>query len=149
MIFEFLGLESTQISYTDVCKQVSGRLRKVLQYIIVAILQSHFSKICSLHFKTLFIFGCTGYSLLLRPFSSCHVQVSQCDGLLVALQHWALGHVDFSSCGVWVASSVVVAPGLHSTGSIVLVHQLNCSMACKMFPKQRLNLGLLHWQVDS
>ena len=64
-------------------------------------------------------------------------------------EHWALRRVDFSSCGMWMAASVVVAPGLHSTGSIVLVHQLNCSTACRMFPEQRLNPCLLHWQVDS
>ena len=34
-------------------------------------------------------------------------------------------------------------------GSIVVVHGLNCSMACAVFPDQGLIPCLLHWQVDS
>ena len=54
------------------------------------------------------------------------------------------------SCGSWalVASlaveqwlgdlwaSVVVAPGLWSTGSVVVLHGLSCSVSCGVFPDQ-------------
>ena len=35
------------------------------------------------------------------------------------------------------------------TGCIVVAHRLSFSMACEIFPDQRLNTCLLHWQVDS
>jgi len=44
---------------------------------------------------------------------------------------------------------VFAAPGLQSTGSIVVMHGLSCSVACVIFPDQGLNPCLLHWQVDS
>ena len=37
---------------------------------------------------------------------------------------------------LWPAGSVVVARGLQSTGSVVVVHELSCSMACEIFPDQ-------------
>ena len=45
--------------------------------------------------------------------------------------------------------SAAVAPGLSSTGSIVVAHGLSCSLACGIFPNQGSNLCLLHWQADS
>ena len=39
--------------------------------------------------------------------------------------------------------------GLQSTGSVVVVHGLNCSVVCGIFPDQASNLFLPHWQVDS
>ena len=48
-----------------------------------------------------------------------------------------------------VRASVVVAPKLQSTVSIVVVHRLSCSAASGIFPDQGLNLCLLHWQADS
>ena len=33
--------------------------------------------------------------------------------------------------------------------SVVMVHCLNCPMACGIFPSQGLNLCLLYWQLDS
>ena len=46
-------------------------------------------------------------------------------------------------------ASVVVAHGLSTrTGSIVVVHGLICSVACGIFPDQRLKTHLLHGQVD-
>ena len=44
---------------------------------------------------------------------------------------------------------VVMGPGLWSTGLIVVVRELSCSMACGSFLDQGSNLRLLHWQVDS
>ena len=42
-------------------------------------------------------------------------------------------------------ASVIVAPGLLSTGSMVVAHRLSCITACGIFPAQRANLCLLHW----
>ena len=44
----------------------------------------------------LFIFGCAGYSLLLRLFSSCGTWASHCGGFSCEAQ--TPGHVGFSSC---------------------------------------------------
>ena len=46
-------------------------------------------------------------------------------------------------------ASVVAAPGLWRTGSIVVAHGLNCSVACGIFPDQGSNLCLLDWKADS
>ena len=46
-------------------------------------------------------------------------------------------------------ASVVVACGLWSTGSIVVVHRFSCSVACGIFPDQGLNPCLLLWREDS
>ena len=94
----------------------------------------------------LFIFDCAG-SLLLRGFfsscdeweppSSCCAQASHLQGLVV--DHALLG----------MQASVVAAPGLLSTGTIVMVHRLSCSEPCGVFPEQGLNPYLLQWPVDS
>ena len=48
------------------------------------------------------------------------------------------------------AVASLVAPGLESTGSVVLALGLSCSMACSIAsPDQGLNLCPLHWQADS
>ena len=41
-------------------------------------------------------------------------------------------------------ASLVVAPELQSTGSVVVVH-----LVCGIFPDQRSNPSCLHWQADS
>ena len=46
-------------------------------------------------------------------------------------------------CGTW--DSEVVAPGLQSTGLVVVVNGLSCSVACGIFPEQGLNPRLLPW----
>ena len=46
-------------------------------------------------------------------------------------------------------ASVVVAHGLWSAGSVVVVHGLSCSAACGLFPDQSSNPCPLHWQADS
>ena len=76
-------------------------------------------------------------------FSSCDMQASHCRG--------------FSLCGAQApglrylqrVGSVVVAPGLQSTGSVAVAHRLSCCTACGISPDQVSNLGLLHWQADS
>ena len=42
----------------------------------------------------------------------------------------------------------VAEHGLQSTGSVLVVHELSCSLACGIFLDQGLNLCLLHWQAD-
>ena len=46
-------------------------------------------------------------------------------------------------------ASVVMAPGLQSTGSVAAAHGLSCSAAHGIFPDQGSNQYLLHLQVDS
>ena len=68
----------------------------------------------------------------------CCVRASNCGG--------------FSCCGALALrawASVVVARGLQSAGSVVVVHGLHCSVACGIFPDQGSNLCPLHWQADS
>ena len=45
-------------------------------------------------------------------------------------------------------ASLVTAPRLQSTGSVVVALGLSCSV-CGIFPDQGLNLCLLHWLADS
>ena len=49
--------------------------------------------------------------------------------------------------GVW--ASVAAAPGIQSTGSVVVAHRLSYSKSCGIFWDQGLNPCLLHYQVDS
>ena len=49
--------------------------------------------------------------------------------------------------GVWAL--VAAAPGIQSTGSVVVAHRLSCSKSCGIFWDQGLNPCLLHYQVDS
>ena len=44
---------------------------------------------------------------------------------------------------------VVVASGLWSTGSVVVVHRLSCPIACQIFLDQVLNLCPLNWHLVS
>ena len=46
-------------------------------------------------------------------------------------------------------ASVVAAPRLYSTGSVVVAHKLSCSVAYGIFPDQGWNPCLLHWQIYS
>ena len=45
--------------------------------------------------------------------------------------------------------SVAAAPGLWSSGSVLVASGLSCPAACGIFPDEGSNLRLLHWQVDS
>ena len=53
------------------------------------------------------------------------------------------------STGSRHVGSVVVACELWSTGSVVVVRRLSCSVACGIFPDQGSNPCPLHWQADS
>ena len=46
-------------------------------------------------------------------------------------------------------ASVLAAPRLWSTGSVVVLNGLNSSETCGIFPDQGLNPSLLHWQAYS
>ena len=93
-------------------------------------------------FKFLFIFDCTESSLLLGLFSSCSEW-----GLLSSCSEWASHSGGFSCCAAWISDAM--APGLQSVGSVVLARRLSCPTAHGIFPGQRLNPCLLHWQADS
>ena len=106
--------------------------------------------LCSLFYC--FIFGYAGSSQLCGLPSSLGEQ-----GLLSSCGMWAAHCGGFSCCGsrmfglqqLWHVGPVFVAPGLQSTGSIVVAHGLSCSVACGIFTDQGLNPHLLHSQVDS
>ena len=76
--------------------------------------------------------------VVVRGLPHCSGLVKSMGPSMLGLQ--SLGHV--SSC-------VLTAPGLQSTGSIVVVRGLSCSAACKIFPDQGSDPSLLHWQADS
>ena len=83
----------------------------------------------------------------MRAFSSCGEQ-----GLLFVAVRVLLTAVASLCCGaqaLGTRAAVVVARGLYSTGSVVVVHGLICSMAREIFPDQGSNPCPLHWQVDS
>ena len=68
---------------------------------------------------------------------------------LLLLQSTGSRCAGFSSCHVQARGSVVVARELCSTGSVVVVHRLSCSVACGIFPDQGLNPCPLQRQADS
>ena len=54
--------------------------------------------------------------------------------------------------GAWASAVVAPGPGvsaprLQSTGSVVVAHELSCSLAPGIFPDQGSNPRLLHWLV--
>ena len=80
-----------------------------------------------------------------RAFSSCSEQ-----GLLFVVVRGLL-IVVASRCRarpLGARASVVVACGLSSCGSVVVVHGLSCSVACGIFADQGSNPCPLHWQVE-
>ena len=60
-------------------------------------------------------------------------------GAILSCSVWASHHGGFS-CGAWALSM---------QASVVTAHGLNCSIVCRIFPDQGLNLCPLHWQADS
>ena len=99
-----------------------------------------------------FIFACTGSSLLRMGFS-LGVAKGLYSLVVIQLCAWA------SRCRAWApgawlwqlpcVGSLVVAPGLQSTGSEVVARGVSCSAARGIFLGQGSNSCLLHWQVDS
>ena len=104
------------------------------------------SQVCLLFKKKnyYFIFGCAGSLLLYGIFFFLQFRQGG-----APLQFWC---TDFSCYGVQALEHVdsgVAAPGLQSTASVVVAHGLSCSVACGIFPDQRLNTCHLPWQTDS
>ena len=62
---------------------------------------------------------------------------------------WSTGSLACRLQQLQCVGSVVAALRLQSTGLIVVIHGLSCSVACQIFLDQGLNLCLLHWQADS
>ena len=81
-----------------------------------------------------------------RLLSSHGVWASRCSGFSRCGAP-ALGHVGVSSCGTW--DQKLRFPGSRAQTQVVVVHGLSCSMACGIFPDQRSNPRLVHWQADS
>ena len=90
----------------------------------------------------------------------CWVDVnSSCDEMGATLLQWEASHCGgFSCCGAWALGhrpSVDVVCGLscsyqglqHRFNTVT--HGLSCSAGSGIFPHQRLNPCLLHWQADS
>ena len=75
-------------------------------------------------------------------FSSCGE-----GGLLSSCRAQASLVVDHRLWGT--RNSVVVALGLQSIGSVVVVHGLSCSAVCEIFLDQGQNTCPVHWQPDS
>ena len=96
-----------------------------------------------------FFFGCVGSSLLwVGSFSSCAEW-----GLLCSCNAQASHCSEFSCCetqdlGTWASVAVACRPYSKHV-SVVVTHQLSCSMACGFLLIQGSNLCPLHWQVWS
>ena len=91
---------------------------------------------------SLFIFGCTGFSLLYLGFSlvvaSGGYSSMQCMGLLIlGASLWSVG------------SGMKGFQWLQHVGLVVMACELTCSAACGIFPDQGSNLCPLRWQVGS
>ena len=88
---------------------------------------------------------CLGFSLAVMSRGYSLVVVH---GLFIAVSSlverslWSTG----SRC---TGASAVAAPGLQSTGSGVVSHELSCFEICGIILDQGSNPYLLHWQVDS
>ena len=90
---------------------------------------------------------CTGFSLAVV--SKGHALVAG-QGLLIAVApHVAEHGLQGVREQLWHVGSAAAVPGLYSTGSMVMVHRLSCSVACGIFPDQESSPCLLHCQVDS
>ena len=87
-----------------------------------------------------FILGCAGLHVLgcTQAFSSCSARASRRSGFS-CYRAQTLGHAGWHRC----------FHGLQSTGSLVLVHGLSCSMARGIFPDQGSNPRPLYWQDNS
>ena len=84
---------------------------------------------------------CEGFSLVVV--SGCYALIVV-HRLLIAVASLVAEH------RLWgTQASVAAAPGLSSTGLIVVAPGLSCSKACGIFVDQGWNPSLLHWQADS
>ena len=107
---------------------------------LAATKNTHFLFVC-MFLRLCGIFIAVRASLQLRQAGATHVVAL---GLLVTVAPLVADHRLWSA---W--APVVRASGLWSTGLVVVVHGLSCSVAGGVFPDQRSNPCLLLWQVDS
>ena len=84
------------------------------------------------------IFDCAGSSLLHGLFCGCGKR-----RLLTAVTSPVKPGLEGGK------ASAVAAPGLVSTGSVLVAQGLSCSEACGIFLDQGSNPCPLHWQADS
>ena len=84
--------------------------------------------------------GCTGFSLVASGSSS----LAAVHGFLIVVASLAA-----EPRRQGARASVVAAPGLQSTASIVVLQELSCSTACGIFLGQASDPCLLHRQADS
>ena len=82
------------------------------------------------------------------------LQLQQTGATLALVHGLPIAHCHgFSCCRaqlLGMQGSVVAAPELQNTGSVVVAYRISCSIsACRIFPDQGSNLCLLHWQADS
>ena len=103
---------------------------------------------CVLFYLVLAVLGlhcCVGF------FSRCSKQglLSSCDAGFSLWRLLVAEHRLPGSRASVVVGSVVVAPGIWSTGSVVVAHRLRCSVTRGIFPDQGSNPRLRHWQADS
>ena len=113
------------------------------------ILQLQSSLFLKIKLISCYYFGdCAGSLLLHGLFSSCGKQgvlLSQVHGPLTVVVFLVVEHGPSG-----MTTSVAATYGLSSCGSRVLEQRLSsCSMACRIFLDQGMNLCLLHWQADS
>ena len=111
-----------------------------------------FVVVCFINLFIYLFFAALGLRCCARAFCSCGEQgllFVSVRGLLVAVASLVTEH-RLQARGLQQSGhmgSVVVACGLQSAGSVVVVHGLTCCMTCGIFPDQGSNPCPLHWQV--
>ena len=89
---------------------------------------------------------CAGFSLIASSGGCCLVAVRGLTAVASLVEHRLVGSGLQSLQHV---GSVITAPGLQSTGLVIVVNGVSCPLACGIFPNKGSNLCLLHWQEDS
>ena len=142
----------------DWFENVKHRCKEIIWHSIVSnILNQEFSNFDLRTLKNNFIYVCI----------FDHAGLHCCDGFFSSCDEWGLlssgvwilvamaslvvehGHQACRLQQLWHVGSVLVAPGLQSTGSVVAAHRLSCFRARGIFLDQGSNTCFLHWQVDS
>ena len=87
---------------------------------------------------------CLGFSLVVASKGYSLVSVRGLPIAVASLVERSLWNTGSRRTG----ASGIAAPGLQSTGSVVVSHELSCSEVRGILPDQGSNPYLLHWQVD-
>ena len=143
------------ISFSDFSLQVYRNTANLCRFILYPAFLLNLSLPLVSYFGFLFFFGLCWVFTVAHRFSlvseSGDYSVVVVRRLLIVVSCLGAEH------GLWGAGasvavahgSVFVAPGLWSTGSVVVAHGLSCPSACGIFLDQGLNPCLLHLQTDS